>query len=890
MALQVSGITVVDDSKNAVNVSSITFADASVQTSAGATAAALTTVSAAGTLLLTLSNPNAYSTSASDNFSIVVMEGDYIAVSAYTEDDLGGADSGRVYVFNSQGTLLYTLTNPNIYSTSASDYFGGNLAISSKYLAVSAIFEDDTSGTNSGVVYLFDLSTGSLVYTFRNPNTYSTSVDDYFGSTTDAIAIYDNIIAIGASYEDTATATDTGVVYVYSLTTGVLLRTISNPNANGGASSDTFGQSVRLSNSYILVSAINETDAGGTSSGKAYLFNKNTGSLIYTFDNPNAYSTSQSDTFGTRISVTDSYSAISAPTEDDSGGTSSGKVYIFNNSTGTLINTINNPNAYSTSASDSFGASLKLVGTTLYVGAPGEDESGGTGSGKVYVFNALTGTLLSTINNPNAYSTVAGDDFGRTLDVSGDYVCIGAPLEDDSGGTSSGKLYVFAANDIKTLNSNIQQINLSNGTTLDFVADKLFQVAHPASSLIRTFNNPNAYSTAADDQFGSAVAVSDRYVAVSAPQEDYVFSGGGAVYVFDAITGALIRTLFDPSPTSSPNFGNALSISNNLIAIASYARSSQSGLVYVFDIISGKLISTLDNPNAYSTATGDYFGVDISMSGNYILVGAYSEDDAGGDGSGKAYIFNIITGTLLWTLNNPNNYSTSAGDYFGWSVALSGSYALVTAQVEDDANGTSSGCVYIFDVLTGTLLRTLTNPNTYSTNTDDQFGRNIAVKGNYAIIGSPFEDEASGTNSGKAYIYNVTTGTLLWTLSNPNGYNTVTDDWFGFDVAISNNYAVVGAPWEDDTSGTSSGKAYIYDIQTGTLLYRLDNPNAYSTSASDYFGGRVAATDQYVIVSSGSEYGFEDDAGGSASGKAYLFSTSNQTYLDKIVTLGNSVY
>ena len=58
----------------------------------------------------------------------------------------------------------------------------------------------------------------------------------------------------------------------------------------------------------------------------------------------------------------------------------------------------------------------------------------------------------------------------------------------------------------------------------------------------------------------------------------------------------------------------------------------------------------------------------------------------------------------------------------------------------------------------------------------------------------------------------MTTGSLLQTLNNPNAYSTAATDYFGQSVAISGNRVVVGAPYEDDASGTDSGKAYIYTL------------------------------------------------------------------------------
>ena len=52
-----------------------------------------------------------------------------------------------------------------------------------------------------------------------------------------------------------------------------------------------------------------------------------------------------------------------------------------------------------------------------------------------------------------------------------------------------------------------------------------------------------------------------------------------------------------------------------------------------------------------------------------------------------------------------------------------------------------------------------------------------------------------------------------------------------YSVAISGNSAIVGAYGEDDAGGTSSGKAYIYNVTSGALVHTLDNPNAYGTSS-----------------------------------------------------------
>ena len=398
---------------------------------------------------------------------------------------------------------------------------------------------------------------------------------------------------------------------------------------------------------------------------------------------------------------------------------------------------------------------------------------------------AIAAVLRSTLNNPNPYSTSANDYFGFSVSISGDKCIVGAWGEDDASGTSSGKAYIY---DVTT------------------------------GALLFTLNNPNSYSTSANDYFGISVSIDGTKCIVSGQGED------------------------DASGTNS-------------------------GKAYIYDVTTGALLTTLNNPNAYGTVANDYFGSSVSISGNKCIVGANTEDDAGGLSSGKAYIFDVTTGALLFTLNNPNPYSTSLGDNFGISVSISGDRCIVGAYQEDDASGTNSGKAYIYDVTTGALLFTLNNPNPYSTSVTDYFGYSVSISGDRCIVGAYGEDDASGTDSGKAYIYNVTTGALLFTLNNPNPFGTSASDQFGISVSISGTKCIVGAFQEDASGNSDSGKAYIFDVTTGALLSTVNNPNAYSTAAYDNLGVSVSISGNKCLVGANNE----DDAAGTSSGKAYIF-------------------
>ena len=390
--------------------------------------------------------------------------------------------------------------------------------------------------------------------------------------------------------------------------------------------------------------------------------------LVRTIDNPNDYNTTQYDRFTYSLAMSGNYVIAGATGEDDSDGTNSGKAYIYNVTTGALVHTLDNPNAYGTSASDSFGSSVTMSGNRAIVSAPSEDDASGNSSGKAYIYNVTTGALLHTLDNPNAYGTSDTDTFGRdrAVEMSGDYAIIGAPFEDDSDGTSSGKAYIF---DVTTGN------------------------------LLQTLDNPNPNSPSTSDLFAANVSISGDY----------------------AIAGA---------------YGEL-----------------NSGKAYIFDVTTGSLVHTLDNPDADGLPASDSFGGAVAISGNYAIVGARFEDDSDGSNSGKAYIFNVTTGALIHTLDNPNAYGTSGSDYFGSTVKINGNYAIVAANQENDENGLESGKIYIFDITTGNLLQTLDNPDADGNAASDRFGYSIATSGNYIIVGGYLESDAGGIQSGKMYIY-----------------------------------------------------------------------------------------------------------------------------------------
>jgi FG-GAP repeat len=365
-----------------------------------------------------------------------------------------------------------------------------------------------------------------------------------------------------------------------------------------------------------------------------------------------------------------------------------------------------------------------------------------------------------------ALDATAGDDFGQVVAIDGDIAIVGAPWDDDVA-SKSGSAYLF---------------DVTTGTQL--------------------FKLTAADAEADDASLGVSVAISDNIAIVGAQGDDHAAGiDSGSAYLFDVTTGTQLAKLTAYDATPVDLFGCSVAISGNIAIVGSNLdddAGSKSGSAYLFDVSDPyDPIPIQPKLTAYDAAAGDEFGRSVAISGNTAIVGAFRDDDAGSD-SGSAYLFDVVTGNQLFKLTASD---AAAGDYFGYSVAISGNTAIVGSYRDDDS-GADSGSAYLFDVITGNQLAKITASDAAA---GDWFGRSVAINGNTAVVGAYMDDEA-GSDSGSAYLFDITTGVQLAKIT---ASDCAAGDRFGMSVAISCNTTIVGAYYDDD-AGTDSGSAYVF--------------------------------------------------------------------------------
>jgi hypothetical protein len=316
-----------------------------------------------------------------------------------------------------------------------------------------------------------------------------------------------------------------------------------------------------------------------------------------------------------------------------------------------------------------------------------------------------------------------------------------------------------------------------------------------------------------NEWFGSAVAISGTHAVVGASGYGGSYPKGAA-YMFERgpLGWAQVAKLVPSDVGANTQFGASVAISGDYAIIGTDPQwNSPPAAAYIFERNqSGAWVQAAK----LQAPSGAYLvGSSVSISGSLALVGGYTIDAAHTSSWGAVYVFGrdslgnwVQTATL--TPADP-----SASQYFGWRVATDGNRALVGA-MWDDAKGNDSGAAYVFEPDgTGYWLQKA-KLTASDGDTGDVFGISVALSGDTAIIGanSGWTDPQGPT---AAYVFELAAWGNWEQTAELEGSPSVRD-YFGEDVSISGNYAVVGA-YADNTAGALAGAAYVYTPEPATI-------------------------------------------------------------------------
>ena len=261
---------------------------------------------------------------------------------------------------------------------------------------------------------------------------------------------------------------------------------------------------------------------------------------------------------------------------------------------------------------------------------------------------------------------------------------------------------------------------------------------------------------------------------------------------------------------------------------------------------------------ASDAAAGDHLGYAVSLSGDTALVGA-PRDHAAFGGSGSAYVF-VRSGTG-WSQQAKLTASDPAvDDEFGTSVAIVGDTALVGAPWDDDA-GDASGSAYVF-VRTGTTWSQQAKLTAGDARDSSAFGWSVALSGESALVGA-YGDR----NRGAAYVF-VRSGTTWSQQGKLEASDAADFDLFGCSVSLAGDTAAIGA-WANEDAGKETGAAYVF-ARSGTSWVEQAKLLAGDMAEGDKFGTSVSISGDTALVGAPDPYNVLTGHG-SGYGAGYVF-------------------
>ncbi len=374
----------------------------------------------------------------------------------------------------------------------------------------------------------------------------------------------------------------------------------------------------------------------------------------------------------------------------------------------------------------------------------------------------------------------AYQNFGASVCIDHDYAVIGAK-GDQENGSNSGAAYVFH----HVSGSWIQQAKLLAG------------------------------EGAAGDSFGVSAAIDGDYVVVGAIGDDHCGEDCGAAYIFHHEAGDWVERakLTASDCEARDNFGKSVSISGDYVVVGADFHNEgvdSSGAAYVFHR-SGSTWTQQAKLVISSGEQWDLFGRSVSVDGDYLVVGAYRDDDLGTD-SGSAYVFH--RSGITWTQEAKLTANDGAPyEWFGFSVSIHDTTILVGAPYDNS----NVGAAYVFH---HNGIEWEQQPKLTASDGAgwDRFGCCVSTNGTWAVVGAD-EDDDDGDRSGSAYIFQYD-GSAWAEQAKLTAHDGAAGDIFGYAVSMDSSRAMVGAYWDDD-NGAYSGSAYLHSL--GSLMTLAGN-------------------------------------------------------------------
>ncbi|MGD1821729.1 MAG: FG-GAP repeat protein [Pleomorphochaeta sp.] len=357
-----------------------------------------------------------------------------------------------------------------------------------------------------------------------------------------------------------------------------------------------------------------------------------------------------------------------------------------------------------------FGFDVSIYGDTFIVGAPSEEENN---NGVVYIFKNEV-DKWNKIKELTAINNAVNDNFGISVDIYNNTIIIGNNYNNLD---NKGYAYIYKYN-----------------TDWDYVETL-------------TSNEEN-------DDFAIDVDLSDNIAIVGAPSYQ---NKSGAAYIYTVEEGIYKEVIkLNPSDlNSNDQFGTTVAINDKFAVVGSPyndTNGEDAGCIYIYEL-NGSSWSEIGKIQSEDINKGDMFGNSVDIYDDIIIVGAIHNKNSKNDSVGSAYIFENdgVNWVESFKFQEDDCYD---GDEFGTSVSIDGD-TIIIGKLSFSEEGESTNAVYVYkrEVDGGWKKYCKFTPSEDKYINND-FGDSISINSNNVLVGAPLDSEIE-IDSGSAYIYKM---------------------------------------------------------------------------------------------------------------------------------------
>jgi hypothetical protein len=321
-----------------------------------------------------------------------------------------------------------------------------------------------------------------------------------------------------------------------------------------------------------------------------------------------------------------------------------------------------------TASGDQFGTSVDIfsggIGTHLVVGAPFDDNPGGTDAGAAYVFTRIGTTWTQSRKVTIAHNSGTNDRFGSSATIARSDALIGVPLDDTPGATGlsgSGSVTAFyrpedwgfrssltagaSAGNFELFGTAVEMSALTAvvGAPEDDQYGSVYVFVRPDDAVSPWTQQARLRSGFQRNDFGASVAVFGDVLFVGQPSET-TFFGEGIVYVFERVGTVWQQRQEHFGRSFNSAFGRSVAIGgftgSETAIVGAPDTNQRTGEAFVYRR-SGSGFSHQNSITAADASTTDKFGYDVDLSAGTALIGAPEDNVTGTTDNGSAYVVSV---------------------------------------------------------------------------------------------------------------------------------------------------------------------------------------------------------------------------------------------------------